>query len=494
MDFANERAIVEGNFVFSLWQKPRLYQKYRRKIDEIGDIFSVFDSKFFYFIGLRMYQAEYKIFDRLTISSYLEQQPEAIKQQFNDFNGYRVFESIKNHLDPENVNAYFNQIIRFNVLDEIQQKGIDIDKDYENLMSMDVDQIKLFYNHRINKIFLEKSSDAKIEDFEVTDEDIEKLDSGAEMGIPIGLHAPLLDNELLGINRGETFIGATVNEGKTSFSLAILINSWLKSKIKCALVSNEQTIMEFKRLFMSMVSYQLYGRDGISRRALKRGGFSSLDKDKLQHIKEYIKENITPYLKFSKIFDYNIEDVKTIVETLAAQGYEGFLYDVFKADDDVSGTVVGEMKKMSKELFKSADDNDVAMVCTIQLGLGFSDIRFLTMQSISTSKHITEPATEVLLFRSMWDDEISGAEFDIMCYTYMQDPDTGRVLKNAMGEPLRKSVIIDNHQDIKLLFLAKTRNTRQGICLAYRYNGDFNVWEELGYCTPAHSNRNSKKR
>lgn len=492
MDFTQDRAIVEGNFVFSLWKKPKLYSRYNRKIEKMNKVFSCEEMKFFYFIGLRMHQAEYKVFDRITISSFIEQQNAEIKNMFEELNGYRIFESTQTHLDVENVNAYFNQIIKYNVLDELQKQGLNVDFYYDKIIDMDVDQIKMFYAHKINKIFLEQSTDTKIEEFRVTKDDIEALDSGAAMGISIGLHAPLLDNELLGINRGETFIGATINEGKTSFSLAILIGSWLRSKIKCCIISNEQTIMEFKRMIISMVSNTLYGSQGISRRSLKKGNFSTQEKEKLFEITKYIEKNITPYLKFSKIFDYNIEDVKAIIETLAAQGFEGFLYDVFKADDDVSSTVIGEMKKMSKELFKAADDNDVAVVCTIQLGLGYSDARRLTMQSISTSKHITEPSTEVLLFRGMWDDETTGSEFDIQCYNYYKNED-GSIALDGYGKPIKISVEIEDHQDIKLLFLAKTRNTRRGLCLAYKYDGDFNVWEELGYCTPAYANRNSKR-
>lgn len=492
MDFTKDRGIVEGNFVFSLWQKPKLYRKYNKKIEKMNGVFSCEDMKFFYYIGLRMYQAEYKVFDRITISSFIEQQHKDIKVMFEELNGYRIFESTQTHLDIENVNAYFNQIIKFNVLDEMQKQGLNVDLYYDKIIDMDVDQVKMFYSHKINKIFLEQSTDTKIEEFQVTKEDIDAFDSGAAMGISIGLEAPLLNNELLGVNRGETFIGATINEGKTSFSLAILINSWLKSKIKCCIISNEQTIMEFKRMMISMASYELYGSGGISRRSLKKGGFSDNEKEKLKNIRLYLDKNVTPYLKFSKIFDYNIEDVKAIIETLSAQGFEGFLYDVFKADDDISTTVIGEMKKMSKELFQSADANDVAVVCTIQLGLGYSDARRLTMQTISTSKHITEPATEVLLFRSMWDDETTGSEFDVQCYNYYKT-EQGAIALDGYGHPIRVPVEIQDHQNVKLLFLAKTRNTIQGLCLAYKYNGDYNIWEELGYCTPAYSNRNSKR-
>ena len=148
---------------------------------------------------------------------------------------------------------------------------------------------------------------------------------------------------------------------------------------------------------------------------------------------------------------------------------------------------------MSKVLFNTADRTDTSIVATVQLGMSFNNVRYQNMNSISSSKQIVEVATEILLIRTMWNDEVTGADFDIKMYNYIYDRNGQKVLDDE-NKPLKKPIEIygDDYKNIKLLFLAKTRNSKEFVVIAYRFNGDFNEWEELGYCNPHFKNRDSK--
>ena len=93
----------------------------------------------------------------------------------------------------------------------------------------------------------------------------------------------------------------------------------------------------------------------------------------------------------------------------------------------------------------------------------------------------------------MWDDESTGGKHDIKIETPTFD-NHGNPLKDKQGKPIMKQISVtgQDYKKIKLVFLAKTRNTGQGIVLAYKFNGGFNQWEELGYCYPSHENRGRK--
>ncbi|MGL6131638.1 MAG: LAGLIDADG family homing endonuclease, partial [Fusobacteriaceae bacterium] len=215
----------------------------------------------------------------------------------------------------------------------------------------------------------------------------------------------------------------------TSFVMAVFIRAWMKAKVKSCIISNEQTIREFKRLLIAMVGYELFGESGFSRRRIKTGQFNERQTEMFRAIQKHSNEHYGKLIKFCKIYDYSMDDVAIIVDTYSALGFEAFVYDVFKADDDTDKAVIGEMKKASKELFKTADRNQVTIIATVQLGIGFEDMRFIGMRSISTSKQIVEPAHTVLLLRTLWDDEATGEKYDIECWNYKLDSNGIKVPK-----------------------------------------------------------------
>lgn len=817
MEFKN-REIIENNFVCCLWKNPKIYNKYIKKIDELSYFFEFKTSEFYYHIGKKLVENGITVFDQATLLGYLEGN-ELIKEKFDSYGGYETYETIGKSLSSSNIDSFFNEILKMNVLNELSSKGFDIDGNWKYISQMSVDEIRAFYSHQLNDVFLKTGSETKIEDFSITDEDFETFNSGSQMGLSIASTSPLLNYEILGLNRGLSFVGGHVNQGKaqplsakvltptgwktigelklrdsicgysfssgsynkqsvigifpqgkkrvyqvyfsdgsstkcndehlwtlkdnngnwitkelkwfmenksksqhfylpprkkynpdkkavyksmydlfaigyitgskcniksgylefdskdvhswfmrsmernignvemgtsgdgelwnrlykikftkeiedwvtgvsplkfmkmrtyinskngkqyvafgrhmienvsfedrtdllkgwlysssyrfehpdhckvrtenipmldfmvelarscgwvvvrhsprvayfnkvhyrdvelidiidcgyeeemvcikvsgptelyvtddfiithnTSFSFAVIVKAWINQKIKCCVISNEQTIHEFKQLMIAMVSYELFGEDGLGRRRLKIGRFNYDEREKFKQVAEKINKEYVPYLKFAKIFDYSIEDVEMIVETLSAQGYGGFIYDVFKADDSASGKVIGEMKEMSKSLFRLADKTNSSIVSTIQLGLSDLNVRYLGLDNVSTSKHITEPATEVLMIRQMWDDEVTGAKYDIKIQTPTIDSH-GNTMKNSKGKTIMKDVPVgqDEYRNIKLVFLAKTRNTSLGICIAYKFDGAYNQWKELGYCYPSYDNRGKKQ-
>ena len=494
MDFEKDKTRYEYNFVFTLWKFPKLYSRYISKIEKMDKFFDNKDANFFYILGKQMYKSGFNNFDTASVISFVSKN-KSIEEAFNSKGGYNTFDLIKDELSKDNIGGYFSEILKINCLNELQDSGINIDKDYHKLSQMSPEQIRLFYSYKVNSIFQSNLSETPIEQMLISEEDLSEFNSGAIMGLSIAKTSPLLNYEILGVNKGLTFVGGTVNEGKTSFTLAVIVMGWLKDGRKTCLISNEQTIMEFKQILLSMVYMELFNDNEISRRRIKIGKYNSSEWDKIRQATQYYNKKYSHLLSFKKIFDYSLEDVQMTIEIMTAQGYEGFVYDVFKADDRTSGRVVDEMVEMSKSLFKTADTNKVSIVATIQLGLGFSNVRFVNMLTISTSKHITEPATEVLLLRNMWEDEVTGGKHDIKIYNYAYNAQGQKIL-DTNGKPIKKfyEVLGEDYKEIKLLFLAKTRNTKRETVLAYRFNGDCNTWEELGYCSPSHEDRNSKKQ
>lgn len=824
------RLILEANFIFSLWKNPKYYHMFLKKMVTDPSVFFKNKSSLFYFsIGEQMATKGYQVFDVATVVAYVSGYPE-LQEEFETYGGYATVAKIMEKVSEENRETYFIEIMKANCIDSLNAQGLINSEEEKAIAEMTIEEMRLFYTNKVNKIFYKQGATVKVQDTFIDDEDIDKLDSGAEMGLNIGNTSPLLNYEILGLNTGLTFVGGTVNTGKaqklsakvmtpngyttigqikigdkicgedgkvysvtgvfdrgikknyrvkfndgsyteccdehlwnvnkttfkdknkfvtvmlkdilndsvglksksdnayrysipeyqpvymnekehiipsyllgvllgdgylcgqtlsissietdvidkckllldndytikksgsknyswnlintkekynkykreikrldlektskekfipdeykydsvenrlellrglfdtdgcvatksnnysictksnrlkddilfiarslgmlssakwanrkdnknkecwcisirfnedmkpfsskkhtekykpnkrnkslrrkiasieyigeeqmrcimvdnpshlyltddfivthnTSFIMGIMVRSFLKSKLKCCVISNEQGLLEFKRIMLAMAIWELYGdQTDLTRRRIKIGNYNTMEKGVMMEAKDYCNEHYAKYMKFVEMPDYCIEEVRMIIDYLTPMGFGGFIYDVFKAETNQM-QVVNEMKTMSNNLFLTSKSNNVSTVATIQLGLSYNHVRHLTMETISTSKHITEPATEVLLMRPMWSDEVTGGAYDINIYNYLYDKH-GQVMKDGSGKPLKKPIHIegDDYKDVILLFLAKTRNTRKGTCIAYRFNGDYNIWEELGYCTPS---------
>lgn len=491
MDKEQQRArlSLEANFVFCLWKYPKYYGQYLKRLEKNPNFLKHKASIFFFTLGDQMFQTGYTSFDEATVLAYLDKSP-SLKDQFNKYGGFDTINGFTKSLSNKNLETYYIEIMKQNCIASLAEQNLLVEGDAELLDCMTIEQMRMFYSNKINKIFYKQGSNAKVKDIEITDDDLLHFHEGKEYGLSIANTAKLLNYEIMGLNKGLTFVGGTVNTGKTAFALGVMVKSWMLNQIKGCLISNEQGLMEFKRILIAMAIWELHGdTTDVTRRRIKAGHFTKPEWEILYAAKEYINKNFHPYLKFVEMPDYNMDEVRMLIDYLSTMGYGGFVYDVFKAESNQK-QVIQELKDMSNELFLTSKNCEVATVATVQLGLSFNHIRFLTMDCISTSKQIVEPATEVLLMRKMWDDEVTGGKFDIMIYDFLYDKH-GQIMKDSKGEPLKKykEVLGNEYKDIILLFISKTRNTQRDKCIAFKFHGDYNVWEELGYCTPAWEDR-----
>ncbi len=281
MDFEKDKTRNEYNFVFTLWKFPKLYSRYISKIEKIDKFFDNKDANFFYILGKQMYKSGFNNFDMASVLSFISKN-KSIEEAFNSKGGYNTFDLIKDELSKDNVGGYFSEILKINCLNELQNSGINIEKDYHKLSQMSPEQIRLFYSYKVNSIFQSSLSETPIEQMLISEDDLNEFNSGAIMGLSIAKTSPLLNYEILGINKGLTFVGGTVNEGKTSFTLAVIVMGWLKDGRKTCLISNEQTIMEFKQILLSMAYQELFNDNEISRRRIKIGKYDNSEWDKIK--------------------------------------------------------------------------------------------------------------------------------------------------------------------------------------------------------------------
>lgn len=199
----------------------------------------------------------------------------------------------------------------------------------------------------------------------------------------------------------------------------------------------------------------------------------------MQEAREYYNTHYKGRLKFAKIYDYSIDDVKKIIRKMAKQGFNYCLYDTFKSEDSSSATMTGELIESSKQLLQIAEKEDVGIIITMQLAIYMENTRYLTAACLSGAKGVKEVVSELVLTRQIWEDELNGEKFDIQAYRFKKDAQ-GKFTK------IKEEIILKPDKKYMIVFLDKTRNDEGDTTLLYQFDGAWNKWIEIGYCTPKH--------
>lgn len=107
------RGQIEGSFIFCLWKNPDLYEDYKDEVRADRD-FLTDDGKFYYSLGLELSNMNYKSFDDASVFSYIEGK-ETLKNGFIRRGGMKTVDELKNVLNDENVDTYYDELIKYNI-------------------------------------------------------------------------------------------------------------------------------------------------------------------------------------------------------------------------------------------------------------------------------------------------------------------------------------------------------------------------------------------
>lgn len=478
IELVENRNIIEGNFIFCLWSEPELYGDYCNDIRTNKDILT--DSgQFYYSLGFEMYKAGYKNFDEISILTYISDK-EDIRVGFENRDGMKSINEIRKIINVENVDAYHDELLKSNIILSLYDKNFSVINDLGKLKKMTSYQIYSYYEYHLDNIFLNKGNGVKIEDLDISNDFIESCDSGYEMGLSYSSSAPILNYHTLGIHKSNIQIFAGFSgTGKTSFCVNTYIMSILDQGKSITIIANEMNKRAWQHIFMATILSQKLDYYGLPRKKQKMGNLSKEQKQMMYQAQKYHNKHYKGRIKFAKIYDYSTEDVKRIIRKMSKKGHEYFLYDTFKAEDASSNTVTGELIEASKQLLQVAEKEDVAIIITMQLAIYMENTRYLTSSCLSNAKGVKEVVSELILTRSIWEDEYNDEKYDIKPYRLKRD-------ENGKYTNIKEFIILDKDKEYKILFIDKTRNDGGDVCILFQFDGAWNKWTEIGFCTVKH--------
>lgn len=479
-EIVSNRESIEGNFVMSLWADPDIYEDYkvelRNETNKEPDLLTE-DGVFYYLLGLEMVKKGYKVFDDVTIQSYLSTMPKT-RDRYELKGGFHTIKNMIALVDTANIDAYYDDFCKNNMLIQYWKHGYDVIKNIDKFNQMTSDQVYDYWDFLNNSIAIDKATDVKIEDLLIDEKMIEEWNSGEDMGINYGKIAHILNYATLGIPKGDLFlIGGFSGIGKTSWTFECMLMPALANGSKVCIISNEQRSKDFRRLLLIHVLTHDLKYYGLTRKKMKQGAYTQEQIEKIKEAKKIMEEKYSDNLRFVKMYDYNVSKIKKVVKKLSKVGFDLFLYDTMKGEALADGSVWQRIVEDSKTLFQLASKENIGFVATYQLALHSLNRRFLDAQCLSNAKQLKEVFSEMVYFRAIRDDEFGGERFDIKPYNWKKDESTGKYTK------IKQIVELDVDKKYIIGFLDKTRNDEDKQTIVYEFNGAFNKWREIGYCT-----------
>lgn len=488
------RQSLEGNFIMALYSNPsEFFDEY--PIDSATDLMTS-DGKFYYNLGYNMIKKGIKVFDQVSIETYLNDYP-SIQQDYEKRGGYEELAKSSSVVDSDNIEAYYNALIKNNLLIKLCQNGFDMADNYDMLNSLATsDEVFDYYDSLLNALALNASHDLSLESLDYNDRDIKLKQSGEAIGFQFDKYSPMLNKFSNGIPRkGMTMLASYTNGGKTSFVFSNIVLPIVEQGIKVCVISNEQDAIVFKDLLCIYVLTQRLDYWKISRNSLKTLTFTEEDLEYFKKAQEIIRTDYKPYLAFQREFEYGMKNVKRTIKKLARQGFELFIYDTFKVSSSVGDSVWQSFLNDSKELFQITSQIGVGVITPVQVALGTKNhIRWLDESALSNSKQIAEIYEEIYTFRDIWQDEYTGCINDIQAYSFKKDS-KGKYMyekdENGNNVGVKEPITLrqDDGNRYKIFFHTKSRNGEVGQTVVYQFKPYANQWKELGLCTVGSENK-----
>lgn len=454
-----KRDAIECNWIFSLYKNISAIGDY--KIDPSEDLITE-DGKFYYGLANALFKAGYTVIDNMSIYTYIEDK-KTIKKMFEERGGYQTIKDITDCINDSNIDAYYDELIKSNLLIRLDKAGFNVVQNLDKFKNMDSEQVYSFYEYQLANIATGKIEKMQFEDLTTGyDEYIEQWDKSGQVGFKISSN--MLNYQLLGVHKKNLLLHATgIGNGKTTSAISWYILPVIETQDVC-IIANEQDASEWRQMILATVLFNKLGTkiDGFSRHHMMLGNYSEEHKNKMREAAIWL-ESQPGKIVFVETQDYSINNIKKIMKRQSALGCGLFVVDTLKPQNDASDRAWGEFSEVAKELFIQGKQLDVAVIATCQLSPEAMSRKYLDLTCIGKSKAIAETASQVVMFRSLTEDE----KEKLKAFNY-----EGKI---------KKEIPLNKDKDYIMVFTPKNRFGQTTPQIIMERNMNFNTYKDVGW-------------
>lgn len=472
-----DREKFEACFVFSCWEDPELFDTYKEiNVGKDKTLINK-DAQFYWSLGYQMYKQGIRKIDAITLETFLSDKSD-IKKKYDKYGGFQTVKELQDLIDPENVEAYYDRIIRMNSLTVMAKKTEELFTHVERFDNVTNDDVYNAFDLLNDSVALSVGHESKIENLIVTQDYVDRCKDGENMGISYAQNAPLLNYTTLGLPVSDVYLlAAHSGSGKTSWAFENMVIP-ISEKEPVAVISNEMKIEAYQNMLLIHILTKDLNYWDLTRKKIKIGKYTDKDEEMISKAIEISKTKYN--IKFVKIFENDTSLILKHIRRLSNTGVRVIIYDTMKGDDVVNTDAWLQLLMNSRKIFNLTSKLGIALVCTFQLALYTTNQRFLDASCLSSSKQIKEVVSELIMMRKLWDDEYTGEKYDCHPYKFNKD-----------NKKIRETVDLDKDKNYYVFFINKTRNDEGDRQILFEWQGHYNKWKEIGYCTIRNDHKGS---
>lgn len=483
----------EQILVALLWGDPTLYRKV--KAHKITDKTFVDKQNYiFYKLGMTMFDNGISVFDKLSVFTYLDKRAE-LKNEFELAGGWDTISEMIDILtsdDLGNIEYHINEIIKFQALRDLYNKGLiskENKKNLETLINADVEELRLYLNHIVSKS-LSSFNSSNYEVYDLIDNSLYDIIDDARKGVQGSI--PFYNaNRLTRITKGWQlgklyYLIMPSGLGKSTFARNIFLPSIIENKQNTIIFVNEETKKSWQlNLLVTIANMKLSGKT-VFKEKIMQGGFSEAERDILREAADWLIENQDEFvIKIVVLKSYRFSDIARILEEYRPYGINSMILDTFKPTANSRGGNNSmqrweEFAENSQELYDliKAENMNIRCLATAQMKIGYRD-RYIGLDSTGKSKEIVEVGDVVMLCREVFADEFPGGANEITVYKFElnKDYDNGKSDKKWN----KVEVELDINKKYVIMFFGKNRDGTDREQTIYEMDYERNLVYEVGF-------------
>lgn len=460
-ELLNKREQIECSFIFTFYKDMSLLGDYEKNVINGEDIITE-DGQYYYNLIQGLAKAGYQVADNLSITTFLEDKKN-IKKMYDERGGYSTIKEITDLINPDNVDATYDELTKSNMLIRLHEKGFNVTDDVDKFKQMSSEELYNYFEYQLADIAIGKVAKLEAEDLtQGYDKYIDNWDQGESIGFKIG--SKMLNYQLLGVHKKNLLLHlAGIGNGKTSSAIAWYVLPVIENGESVVIIANEQSVSEWRQMILSTVLFNKIGNiKGFDRHKMMVGNYTDEQKNSMKEAAAWLKKQPGKII-FIETQDYSTTNIKKIVGRYSSLGYSLYLCDTMKPMNDASDKAWGEFSEVAKEMFVLAKKHDVAIIATAQLSPDAMSRRYLDLTCIAKAKAIAETASQVVMFRPLTADE----KEKVKAFSY-----EGKV---------KKIIDLDKDKDYIMVFTPKNRFGQVSPQIIMERNMNFNSYKDIGW-------------
>lgn len=462
-----KRNEIEGNFIMSLYKEPELIDDFSNIVN--GEDILTDDGCFYYGLAQNMYKMGYKVFDNVSINTYLKDK-KVLRDGFERRGGFRTIQDITSIIDTENIEANYDELIKNNLLLKLYSAGFPVLKYLSKFSEMTCENVYDFYDYKLASIMSDKVEKNKVIDISKNNiQFINDWNQGSLVGFQVGL--PMLNKRLLGIHKKNMLLHLSHSgRGKTTTAIILYILPALKRGEDVLVIANEQGEAEWRNMLIAAVLFNEIGFFKMNRSGINEGNYEKEEYENLKRASEWLEAEEHGKVLFQDLDDYGIRRIKKTIKKYAKLGCGLVILDTLKPEQENSDKAWAEFNETAKKAFTIAKKEDIGLIATAQLTPESMSNYYLDLNNIGKAKGISETANQVVMFRFLFNDE----KERLKPYTFKKSDD-GKYTN------IRELHDLDVNKTYIVFFTPKNRSGETTTQIVAEWNPNFLTMKQVGW-------------